>query len=49
MEYGTVGVEIPVGGRFAVSPDFRITLCQAPDDFAPWATMRFAVKAAVRF
>lgn len=49
MEYGTVGVEIPVGDRFSVSPDFRITFCQPSDDFAPWATMRFAVKAAVRF
>lgn len=49
MEYGTVGVEIPVGDRFAVSPDFRITFCQPPDDSAPWAAMRFAVKAAYRF
>jgi hypothetical protein len=49
MEYGTVGLEIPVGGWFAVSPDFRITFCQAPDDFAPWAALRFAVKASVRF
>lgn len=49
MEYGTAGVEIPFGDRFAVSPDFRITFCQPPDDSAPWATMRFAVKASVRF
>lgn len=49
MEYGTVGVEIPVGERFAISPDVRITLCQPPDDSAPWATTRFAVKAAIRF
>ena len=25
---------------------FRITFCQPPDDFAPWSTMRFGVKAA---
>jgi hypothetical protein len=49
MEYGTVGVEAPVGDRFAVSPEFRITLCQAPDDFAPWAAIRFGVKTSVRF
>jgi hypothetical protein len=49
MEYGTVGIEIPIGDRFALSPDFRITFCRAPDDFAPWAAMRFAVKGALRF
>ena len=49
MEYGTVGVEIPVGDRFAVSPEFRITFCQPPNASAPWAAMRFGVKAALRF
>ena len=49
MEYGTVGVEIPIGDRFAVSPEFRITFTQPPDDSAPWAAMRFAVKASLRF
>lgn len=49
MEYGTAGVEIPVGDRFAVSPEFRITFTQPPDDSAPWAAMRFGVKASVRF
>ena len=49
MEYGMVGVEIPIGDRFAVSPEFRITFCQPPDDSAPWSAMRFGVKAAVRF
>jgi hypothetical protein len=49
MEYGTVGVEIPVGDRFAVSPEFRITFCQPPDDSAPWAATRFGIKGAIRF
>ena len=38
-----------LGDRFAVSPEFRITFCQPPDDSAPWAAMRLGVKAAVRF
>jgi hypothetical protein len=49
MEYGVVGVEIPVGTRLVVSPDVRWTFCQAPDDSAPFSVIRFAVKAAVRF
>jgi hypothetical protein len=49
MEYGTVGVEIPIGTRLVLSPDFRWTFCQAPDDSAPFSVIRFAVKAAVRF
>ena len=49
MEYGTVGVEIPIGTRVVVSPDFRWTFCQAQDDSAPFSVVRFAVKAAVRF
>jgi opacity protein-like surface antigen len=49
MEYGMAGVDIPIGTRLVVSPDFRWTFCQPPDDSAPWSVMRFAVKAAVRF
>jgi hypothetical protein len=49
MEYGTVGLEIPIGDRVAVSPDFRITFCQAPDDAAPFGALRFAVKGSYRF
>ena len=49
MEYGNVGVAIPIGDRFAVAPEFRMTFCQPPDDFAPWVTMRFGVKASMRF
>jgi hypothetical protein len=49
MAYGSAGVEIPIGDRFAISPDVRITMCQPQDDFAPWSTIRFGVKASVRF
>jgi len=49
MEYAMVGLEIPVGTRLVVSPDFRWTFCQAPDDSAPFSVVRFGVKAAVRF
>ena len=49
MGYGLAGVEIPIGDRFAVSPEVRITLCQPRDDFAPWSAVRFGVRAAVRF
>ena len=49
MEYGNAGVEIPIGTRLVVSPDFRWTFCQAQDDSAPFSVMRFALKAAVRF
>ena len=49
MEYGTVGLAIPIGTRLVVSPDFRWTFCQAPDDSAPFSVIRFAVKAALRF
>lgn len=48
MKYGAMGVQIPVGDRWVVSPDFRITFCNPPVDFAPWAAMRFGVKAAFR-
>jgi hypothetical protein len=48
MKYGAMGVQIPIGDRWTVSPDFRITFCNPPVDFAPSATMRFAVKAAFR-
>ena len=47
--YGNAGVDIPIGARLVVSPDFRLTICQAKDDFAPWSTLRFAIKAGVRF
>jgi outer membrane protein W len=49
LGYGSAGVDIPIGDRFVVSPDVRIALCQPQDDFAPWSTIRFGVKAAVRF
>lgn len=49
LAYGSAGVDIPIGDRFVVSPDVRIALCQPQDDFAPWSTIRFGVKAAVRF
>ena len=49
MGYGTAGVEIPIGDRFAVSPEARITLCRPQDDVGPWSTVRFGVKAALRF
>lgn len=49
MEYGTVGVEIPIGTRVVVSPDFRWIFCQAQDDSAPFSVIRLGVKAAVRF
>jgi len=49
MAYGTVGVEIPVGDRWSLSPDFRIVFCRPPDDSAPWAALRFAVKGSLRF
>ena len=48
MKFGAVGLQIPIGDRWAVSPDFRITFCHPPVDFAPWAAMRFGVKAAFR-
>ena len=49
MEYGMAGVDIPIGTRVVVSPDFRWTFCQPPDEAAPWSVIRFGVKAAVRF
>lgn len=49
MVYGMGGVEIPIGDRVAISPDVRITFCQPQDDFAPWSTIRFSVKASLRF
>jgi hypothetical protein len=49
MEYATAGVEIPIAARFALSPEFRIVVCQPPDDSAPWAAMRFAFKGSWRF
>jgi Outer membrane protein beta-barrel domain len=47
--YGTAGVEVPIGDRFALSPEMRISFLQPQDDFAPWSAIRFGVKAAVRF
>ena len=47
--YGNAGVEIPIGTRVAISPDVRLTFCQAQDDFAPWSMTRFGVKALLRF
>jgi outer membrane protein W len=49
LGYGNAGVDVPIGDRVVISPDVRITLCQPPDDFAPWSAIRFGVKAAVRF
>jgi hypothetical protein len=42
-------VDVPLGDRFAVSPEVRISFLQPQDDFAPWSAIRFGVKAAVRF
>ncbi len=47
--YGNAGVEIALGMRLAISPDVRLTFCQAQDDFAPWSMTRFGVKALLRF
>jgi hypothetical protein len=49
LGYGNAGVDVPIGDRVVISPDVRITLCQPPDDFAPWSAIRFGVKASVRF
>jgi outer membrane protein W len=49
LGYGNAGVDIPLGDRLVISPDVRIALCQPQDDFAPWSTIRFGVKAAFRF
>jgi len=49
MGYGVAGVEIPIGGRVALSPEVRIAICQSRDDFAPWYVTRFGVKGSVRF
>jgi outer membrane protein W len=48
LGYGNAGVDIPIGTRFVISPDVRITMCQPQDDFAPWSAIRFGVKAAIR-
>ena len=47
MGYGMAGVDIPIGTRLVVSPDFRWTFCQAPDGSAPWSVIRFGVKGSV--
>jgi outer membrane protein W len=49
LGYGNAGVDIPIGDRFVISPDLRVSLCQPQDDFAPWSTIRFGVKASVKF
>ena len=49
LGYGSAGVDVPIGDRLVISPDVRITLCQPPDDFAPWSAIRFGIKASVRF
>lgn len=49
LGYGNAGVDIPIGNRVVMSPDVRIAFCQPQDDFAPWSTIRFGVKAAVTF
>lgn len=49
MAYGLAGVAIPIGERFAVSPEIRVMLGQPQDDFAPWSTIRFGVNAAWSF
>ena len=49
LGYGNAGVDIPIGDRFVIAPDVRIALCQPQDDFAPWSTIRFGVRASVRF
>lgn len=49
MGFGATELEIPIGNRFAVSPELRLTICQARNDFAPWSLMRFGVKASARF
>ncbi len=49
MAFGATGLEIPIGDRFAVSPELRVTMCQARDDSAPWSLIRFGVKGSVRF
>ena len=48
LGYGNAGVDIPIGDRVVLSPDVRIALCQPQDDFAPWSTIRFGVKVAIR-
>ena len=47
--YGSAGVEIPIGARILIAPDFRLTVCQVENDAEPWSAMRFGVKAGVRF
>jgi hypothetical protein len=49
MVFGATGLEIPIGDRFAVSPELRLSICQAPDDSAPAFLIRFGVKGSVRF
>ena len=49
MVFGASGLEIPIGDRFAVSPELRLSICQPPDDSAPAFLIRFGVKGSVRF
>ncbi len=44
-----VGIEIPIGSRFVVSPEVRILMCQPKDDFATWAAIRGGISAGWRF
>jgi hypothetical protein len=49
MAFAATGLEIPIGDRFALAPELRVTMCQPRDNFAPWSLIRFGVKGSMRF